>query len=186
MWRMDRHPSRRPVRYQAAGRHDRLPTGAKRWSRQSSHGRHAPALTGQDLRDLAALLEHRSPPPAEGVELRTVLIVEDDAFTRETLGYILEADGYRVLRAADADEALAILCDWPDTRLILMDLLMPNENGRCFLQRLRDDPAWSDIPVIVVSAANYDRKELNVAACFAKPVAIDALRAAVRRHLPPG
>ena len=83
---------------------------------------------------------------------RTVLVVDDEQINREILGASLEAD-YRVLYATNGQEALSLLEKRGDmVSLILLDLLMPVMSGMVLLQRLRESPELSRIPVIVLTA----------------------------------
>ena len=59
---------------------------------------------------------------------RTILVVDDEPTLRETVVDALEADGFRVIAAADGREALArFRADQPD--LILLDLMLPELSG---------------------------------------------------------
>jgi len=77
-----------------------------------------------------------------------VLLVDDDATLRRTLGIGLRAEGHEVLIAADGRSALqALREDKPD--IVVLDLGLPDVSGVEVLRRLR---AWSTIPVVVLSA----------------------------------
>lgn len=85
---------------------------------------------------------------------KTILIVEDDADTLETLRLVLEKEGYRVLTASGPKQgAEAVHAERPD--LILLDVMMPTgTEGFHFVWNLRRDPDESvrDVPIVVVSA----------------------------------
>ncbi len=81
----------------------------------------------------------------------TILVVDDDQLVRDSVGRILEAEGYAVRFASDGAEALAeVRRAAPDA--ILLDVMMPNMNGREFLRTLRDGATGSTIPVVVMTA----------------------------------
>jgi len=85
--------------------------------------------------------------------LCTVLIVDDDADTREMIGELIGQEGHAHFEAANGKQALEWLSD--QERLpcvILLDLRMPVMDGWDFRQSLRSHPKWLKIPVIVVSA----------------------------------
>lgn len=83
----------------------------------------------------------------------TVLVVEDDGLIRTLLAEMLRAEGIAVQTASHGREALAILQQWrPD--LILLDLDMPEMDGRAFRAEQRRRPPLATIPVIVLSAAS--------------------------------
>ncbi len=106
-----------------------------------------------------------------------VLVVDDEPMVRETLGQVLTDEGYVVDLAVDGETALASAhAARPDA--ILLDLMMPGMNGRQFLQALREDPAFQDVPVLIMTAVHG--LELNLASLGAselveKPFNVDEL-----------
>lgn len=122
----------------------------------------------------------------------TILIIDDNGTNRRLCRAILEHSGYRVREAADGAEGLrSVRESRPD--LILMDLQMPAMNGFQALERLRADPATSDIPTVALTsyAMKGDREKIlgaGFADYVSKPIDIDLLLAVVRRlaPLPPG
>jgi len=116
----------------------------------------------------------------------TVLIVEDEDDIRELLAGLLEADGYRVLRARNGQEALALLHGPRRPCLIVLDLMMPVMDGRAFLRARRADPAASRLPVIIITAygQDVDFAGLGAAGLVPKPFDLDALLAMVAAHCP--
>ena len=92
-----------------------------------------------------------------------VLIVEDDPATRELLRRTLEGHGHTVREAANGRSALAVVSETVPS-LILLDLLMPEMDGFQFLHALREDDAWREIPVIVLTSKDLsgsERERLN-------------------------
>jgi CheY-like chemotaxis protein len=73
--------------------------------------------------------------PSQAVD---VLIVEDDALTRQTLRLQLERHGYRCTEAADGLQALCVAWERPP-RCVLLDLVMPGLDGFAVARRLRAD-----------------------------------------------
>ena len=111
-----------------------------------------------------------------------ILIVEDDQEIRETLLQVLEAEGYAVSCARNGREGLtAARQDHPD--VILLDLMMPVMDGWQFRAQQKEDPAISDIPVVVVSAAGR-RPDIDVDAYIPKPCSLDDVLDAVLRYGP--
>lgn len=111
-----------------------------------------------------------------------VLVVEDDVDCLDALVDVLSYDGYRVQTACHGLDAIQKLESGPRPDVILVDLMMPVMNGWQFLERLRADPRFSTIPVIVLSAdGRLDkwRDELDAASCLAKPLELEPLLAAV-------
>jgi len=87
-----------------------------------------------------------------------VLIVEDDAPTRELLRRTLEGHGHAVREADNGRSALAAVKEGVPS-LILLDLLMPEMDGFQFLHALREDAAWREIPVIVLTSKDLSGTE---------------------------
>jgi CheY-like chemotaxis protein len=82
-----------------------------------------------------------------------VLIVDDNADTREVLGHVLAIKGYRSVTAADGQEALDYLHGGGDASLIILDLRMPGMDGYAFRAAQMADPRLARIPVIVFTAS---------------------------------
>lgn len=79
-----------------------------------------------------------------------ILVVDDHAVTREPLARLLKHEGFDSAGAANGAEALAaIQSRRPD--LVLLDLNMPKMDGVAFLEAVRREPRWHDLPVIVVT-----------------------------------
>ena len=80
-----------------------------------------------------------------------VLMVDDDEGFLLAAGHLLEAAGYEVTPAQDAAEARERLAvETPD--LILLDVLMPGEDGFTFADNLARNEQFSEIPVVLVTA----------------------------------
>ncbi len=80
-----------------------------------------------------------------------VYIVEDEMNIRELESYALEKNGYEVQSFENSNDFYeAIREKTPD--LILLDVMLPGDDGLTILDRLRRDPAFSRIPVIIISA----------------------------------
>ncbi|MFB3819466.1 MAG: response regulator [Candidatus Methylomirabilales bacterium] len=119
--------------------------------------------------------------------METVLVVDDEEPNRELLEAILEADGYRVLQAADGAEALArVAADRPD--IVLLDLLMPGMSGLEVCERLKQDPERGDLPILVVTAlGQISAKEAALTRgaddFVTKPIRAEEIRARVAAML---
>lgn len=88
-------------------------------------------------------------------QLRTVLIVDDEANLVRALQIVLSSAGYRVLTASDGDRALEdIRAERPD--LVLLDVRMPTVSGYEVCQSVRADPALRGIPILMMSALCRD------------------------------
>jgi CheY-like chemotaxis protein len=111
-----------------------------------------------------------------------ILIVEDDADSRETLRFFLTARGFRVATVVNGKEALDLLRSGTRPRVILLDMLMPVMDGWEFRSRQLDDPNLRSIPVVVTSAVGLDRRPVSNVGLFRKPLDLDALLQVVRKH----
>ncbi len=110
-----------------------------------------------------------------------VLLVDDDATLRQTLGIGLRAAGHEVLVAGDGRTALqAAREDRPD--IIVLDLGLPDLSGFDVLRRVR---AWSTVPVVVLSARaesaeKVEALDLGADDYVTKPFGMEELLARVR------
>jgi len=114
----------------------------------------------------------------------TVLVVDDEQSVLDALRALLEGRGYRVRTARDGAEALtAFSAERPD--VVLLDLAMPRTDGLEVCRRLR---AWSQVPVLVVSARTDERQKVLALDAGAddyivKPFGAEELLARVRTAL---
>ena len=110
---------------------------------------------------------------------RTVLVVDDDPSVRTLLEMVLEAEGFEVRCAPDAERALEMVAaSRPD--VLLVDVMMPGIDGRALTRQLRDDPITRDLPIVICSALADDPEQWQAWASgansfVAKPFEIDAL-----------
>ena len=82
---------------------------------------------------------------------RRVLVVDDSQVIRELIAVNLELEGFDVTIAGDGEEALALVAQQrPD--VITLDVVMPRLDGFETAARLRADPAYADIPLVLVTA----------------------------------
>jgi CheY-like chemotaxis protein len=90
----------------------------------------------------------------------SILIVEDDSINREELRRILGKDGWNVVEAFDgpsAFEKLEANNELPG--LILLDIVIPGINGFEVVQRLKQNPLWRAIPIVIISAKELTLEE---------------------------
>ena len=111
-----------------------------------------------------------------------LLVVDDELATVDALQDILSVEGYEVMTAYNGQEGLQRMGESrPD--LVLLDLMMPVMDGREMLQRMRADPKFRDIPVVVMSAGRIAEEERRAAsATLPKPFELDSLLEAISRH----
>ena len=117
---------------------------------------------------------------------KTILLVEDEAITREATLSFLESHNFKVSLAATAEEALreADLC--PD--LILIDRILPDGDGIEVCRRIRENKRLWNIPIIMLTVRNSIAEKiegLNVGAddYMTKPFNAEELLARIRANL---
>ena len=116
----------------------------------------------------------------------TILIVEDDADTRDMIGRFLELEGYAVETAANGRQALDRLDAGAHACVILLDLMMPVMDGWEFRRIQVSHATLSKIPVIVFSAAGRDRMaQIDANDYLSKPVDLDELLDRISRYCRP-
>ena len=94
--------------------------------------------------------------PAAPRPSASVLLVDDEAPIRRSLGPYLERSGYRVLLASDGAEALDLLASY-QVDIIVSDVLMPRMDGRELVRRVRAGGAWTPIILLTQVNASYER-----------------------------
>jgi two-component system cell cycle response regulator DivK len=124
------------------------------------------------------------------IEMQTsqkILYVEDNIDNRILVRRILMAEGYNMLEAQDANEALQVVQSHrPD--LILMDINMPEIDGYTLTSRLKGMPGLSSVPIIALTAnvMRGDRERSLEAGCdgyIQKPIDVDQLPTQIKRFL---
>jgi two-component system OmpR family response regulator len=98
-----------------------------------------PLATGRDVKTMMSMAK----PSAK------ILVVDDDDEIRSLLQVVLAREGFDVQQAKDATAARGILGAQNAVDLIILDIMMPGEDGLTFCQRLRET---QDIPILMVSA----------------------------------
>ena len=123
--------------------------------------------------------------PAGVSQLKSILIVDDDADVREMLSQFFAIEGYDVATARNGKDALDQLRTGHQTDLILLDLMMPVMDGWQFRMEQQRDPQLAPIPVVVLSAV-YNAREraalLGAVDYMQKPVEFDKLIETAERH----
>jgi two-component system phosphate regulon response regulator PhoB len=89
-----------------------------------------------------------------------VLVVEDDDAIREMLVMVLEQSDFSVRAAPDAHQGLALLLE-RTPELILLDWMLPGLSGVEWARRLKKDEAFSDIPVILLTARGEEEDRVR-------------------------
>jgi CheY-like chemotaxis protein len=116
----------------------------------------------------------------------SILVVDDNQGLVELFRRYLAGQHYQVVSAATADEAIRQARE-ASPRLIILDIMVPQQDGWEILQRLRAVPESRHIPVVVCSVLNEPEiaAGLGAAGYLTKPVTQDALLTMVERHCRP-
>jgi CheY-like chemotaxis protein len=103
-----------------------------------------------------------------------ILIVDDNRVNLKLAASVLDAAGYKILEAGDANEAINVIAkEWPD--LILMDLAMPGLDGLSFTRQLKASAGTRDLAVVAftASAMKGEADRASAAGCvgfISKPI----------------
>lgn len=147
----------------------------------------APLAELPDAAQAFVILAEGLTPGASSNEPRTVLIVEDDELFARALAATLAAPGRRIEIVGEAAEARARLATG-SISLVVLDLILPDSDGRNILLELRSDPRTAGLPLFVVSArlGTHTKAEcfaLGADAYFEKPLDLQAFAVAVSARL---
>ncbi len=116
-----------------------------------------------------------------------IFCVEDDAGIRDLMIYTLNASGFRAVGFENSREFYAALADTVP-ELIMLDIMLPGEDGISILKRLKADARTADIPVIMATAKGneYDKViglDLGADDYLAKPFGMMEMASRVRAVL---
>ena len=123
-----------------------------------------------------------------GLRGKHVLVIDDDARNVFAITSTLELHDVVVTRASDGRQGIEVLRAYPDTDLILMDIMMPGMDGYATMTAIRQMPEFGSLPIIAVTArAMPSDREKSLAAgandYVTKPVDTDDLIACMERWL---
>lgn len=114
-----------------------------------------------------------------------VLLVEDDEDIRQDLAFLLEHQGHRVETAIHGQDALNKLEQLGPPCIIILDLMMPVMDGWQLRAELLRSPAWSSVPVVLLSGIadiQQEARSLQVLDYLTKPINLPRLFEMVRAH----
>src|SRR5690242_18158751 len=85
-------------------------------------------------------------------DLKRVMVIDDDALTHAHIRDVLEPEGYGVVGARSAKEALGLLFDGADPSLVLLDFMMPEVTGQELFGVMQHYDRLATIPVVGITA----------------------------------
>ncbi len=140
------------------------------------------------MASLPQTLVPRTAPLHRNGTRRRVLIVDDEIAFAAVMREVLDAFGLDVNVAHNARDALRRIRHMPPD-LLLIDVMMPEVDGLSLIRRIQKEPAWLQIPIVVISARSEkgDRNEAMFAGAdgfLGKPFTSEELRTALRPFLP--
>jgi DNA-binding NtrC family response regulator len=115
---------------------------------------------------------------------KTLLILEHQAVTREALAVVFRSEGYRVVTAANEQEALSYMHESPRPSVVIVGMRGAGDEGRHFLEARLSDASLATVPIVITTDGLADPKWLEtpgVAGAFRKPVPLDPLLSLVRQ-----
>lgn len=121
---------------------------------------------------------------------KKVLIADDEPNIVVSLEFLMEHNGYQVQVAQNGEDALRCMGEFsPD--LILLDVMLPLRNGFEVCQKIRENPAWRNVRIIMLTAKGRDIEvtkglALGADAYITKPFSTKDLLATVRQILGEG
>jgi DNA-binding response OmpR family regulator len=119
-----------------------------------------------------------------------ILIVDDEPNIILSLEYLMKREGFEVALAGDGERALQAMAEQrPD--LVILDVMMPKLNGFEVCQRIRAQPAWHGVPILMLTAKGHETEmkkglALGADAYVTKPFSTKDLVAEIRRLLQAG
>ena len=117
-----------------------------------------------------------------------ILMVEDEEDIAFLIRFLLERHGFAVEHAADGRQALDCLATNAPPDLALMDIMLPYHDGLELIERLRAQPGWETLPVLMLTAKAREvdvvrALELGADGYVTKPFQPEELLARIRRLL---
>ena len=118
---------------------------------------------------------------------KRVLIVDDETNILISVEFLVKQAGYELDIAHDGEEALEKVAEFqPD--LVLLDIMMPKFNGFEVCRRIRENPAWQNIKIVMLTAKGREVEvtkglALGADAYIIKPFSTKDLMAEVKRQL---
>ncbi|MCB4756685.1 MAG: response regulator [Elusimicrobia bacterium] len=110
---------------------------------------------------------------------KKIMVVDDDESVRSFLTFSLKSEGFQVIPAKDAEEALRIL-NTETPHLILLDIMLPKMDGFTMCKKLKAEARFAKVPVLFITAYGDENSLKNTAESGAqgiieKPIMFDEL-----------
>ena len=86
-----------------------------------------------------------------------ILIVDDSKTVRNLVAFIMKKEGFRITMAEDGLDGLEKLYSAGDVDLIISDINMPRMDGFTFIRTVREQEAYRDLPIVVLSTEGQEK-----------------------------
>ena len=86
-----------------------------------------------------------------------IMIVDDSKTIRNLLAFVIKSEGFKVSTAEDGLDGLEKLYSMEPVDLIISDVNMPRMDGLTFIKTLREQEAYKDVPIIVLSTEGREK-----------------------------
>ncbi len=118
---------------------------------------------------------------------KTIMTVDDSASIRQMVSFTLKEAGYEVIEAVDGEDGMSKLNGLP-VHMIITDLNMPNLDGIGFIRRVRSNPTYKFIPVVMLTTESQvskkeEGKQAGATGWIVKPFRPDQLLFVVKKVL---
>ena len=145
---------------------------------------HSQVAEGESPRCLGGPADFHAAITLPVVPTVTVLVIDDNADSRQLLQRYLSGSRYYLVGAANAGQGLALAQELSPA-IIVLDVMMPEQDGWTLLGQLRVHPQTRDIPVIIYTILAQEELALALGAadCIRKPVSQGAFLQLLARHL---
>jgi len=122
------------------------------------------------------------------IQRSEIMIIEDDDHIAQLLIFIFQREGFVTTHAADGQIAEEMIQNNYPPTLILLDVMLPHQDGYSLLRKIRNQPNWEEVPVIMLTAKSQENdivRALNAGAndYVVKPFQPTELAARVRRFI---
>lgn len=123
----------------------------------------------------------------ENQQQKTIIFAEDDRDIARLVQFKLEREGFKVMYFPDGEGVVdAVSQTLPD--IVILDIMMPVQDGISILKEIKGNPETAPIPVVVLSAKGHEKDvvkglDLGASDYIAKPFAPSELIARVKRIL---
>jgi len=88
---------------------------------------------------------------------KTILIVDDSKTVRNLVAFIMKKEGFKIVTAEDGLDGLEKLYSAEKIDLIVSDINMPRMDGFTFIKSVREQDAYRDIPIVVLSTEGQEK-----------------------------